>query len=259
MNRLLVLLLAYPFAATHGQTNKVEDAYYTAQEKVLEETDNLNNLRDRIAEKRKPLADRLETLRREVLVKRREHEHLRIGQSEDAAEAEALYRDVNRLRDSFEFQRTLLVDYRRSFETRLSAAESETLQERLSGIDAELATVESPEGFLGSAKSLLELTETWNKDKVGGVRVFGRCTDATGSEREGSFAILGPVSYFAGTEGEVGGLTVTSLGNSRPTLFEGLPPETVTAAKVLINGGESVLPVDPSGGDALKVASQKAS
>ncbi|MEM7390957.1 MAG: MotA/TolQ/ExbB proton channel family protein, partial [Verrucomicrobiota bacterium] len=141
----------------------------------------------------------------------------------------------------------------------LGAAESQALRDRLAELDTHLASAEKSEAFAASVETLLDLAESWNRQRLGGALLPGRCLDADGSEHEGEFAVFGPAGYFAASDGTTNGLVVTRIGSPRPTLFAGLGPEATKGTRSLVAGEEAMMPLDLSGGDALKVAARKTS
>ncbi|MEM7391902.1 MAG: hypothetical protein AAF492_06090, partial [Verrucomicrobiota bacterium] len=111
MKRFLLVLFVLPLFA-RAQTNSLRPAIKDARVRVTEATEALNQLRDEVAEERAPLADRLETLRREVEEKRSEIKRIRAARSQNASEAEALTREVGRMKEAHAFKVALFEEYR---------------------------------------------------------------------------------------------------------------------------------------------------
>jgi biopolymer transport protein ExbB len=258
-----VLILWVTLLPCHAQNDRnkerLEEALATARQNAVKATESLISLRDRIADERLPLAAELEKLESEVAELRGDAERLRILKNQDESARKALDRDVEQMRDEYTFIFTLLQEYRRSFETRLEVAESLVLAPKLKKVDEWLERNESPTNFLASAEALLSLAESWNLQKLGGARHTGLCLDASGAEHEGTFSIHGPAAYFRSSSGDSVGLVVTRKGSSRPSLFPDLDPRFVQSIASLVQGKESLVPLDITAGDALKVAARKQS
>ena len=258
---LIALTLWVTMLPCHAQQDsngkRLAAAATTASKNVDDATQALIALRDRIADERLPLAAKMDTLEDEVRSLRGEAERLRTLRYQDDVAREALERDVAQMQDEYTFIFTLLQEYRRSLETRLEVAESELLAPRFEKIDAWLDVADSPTNFLASANALLNLAEDWNRQKLGGARHDGLCFDADGTEREGTFVIAGPATYFSTQSGDVAGLVVLRQGSSRPSLFPDLDPEYTSSITSLVTGNEAKVPIDVTAGEALKVAARK--
>lgn len=246
-------------AKDNPSRERMSRAIEDAKRQVEEATQELNTLRDDLAAKRKPLAEKLESLHSETIRLRSEVQRMRVQRAQREAASEALARDLESMRNAYDFDFTLLREYRRSFEARQGVAESQALDPRLRAIDRRIGAAEIPTNFVAATKALLHLAEEWNIQELGGALHQGACLDADGRERAGVFAILGPASYFADDEDGTAGLVVSRLGSSRPSLFPNSDSRIDAAVATLIQGGEAELPVDFTSGDALKVAAGRRS
>lgn len=259
----VALTLCMTMLPCHAQKDhngeRLTDAVATARQNVRDATQELNALRDRVLDKRRPLAAEVDTLTREVRSLRGEAERLRAVRYQDDAAREALERDVAQMQDEYRFILTVLQEYRRSLETRLAVAESQVLEPKLNKVDASLDGAETPINFLAAVDALLRLAEDWNRQKVGGLIHSGLCLNADGTELEGAFAVVGPASYFSAKPGEAAGLVARRLGSSRPSLFPDLDPQYIPSIASLVAGNESEVPIDVTAGDALKVAARQRS
>jgi biopolymer transport protein ExbB len=257
---LFLILLAADLpcrADVQSDDAHLSKAVETAQQNLRTATQDLNTLRDTISEARVPLATDLQSLQNEVVMLREEVEQLRTLRYQDDMAREALDRDLARLRDAHGFVMTLLQEYRRSFETRLGVSESQMLGSRLEEIDDDLAAADATDSFASLVDGVLRLAEEWNHQRIGGARYSGTCLDGDGTELDGHFVTMGPAAYFA--SGKTAGLVVRRLGSSRPSLFSDLEPAFSPAITDLVAGEEAGVPLDLSGGDALKVVARKQS
>jgi len=257
----LVWFAAEPYASAQDDPAAVRmaSAIEDARSQVVSATHELNALRDRIAALRKPLSEDLESYQSEAERLRQEVAGMRATRDREQAEFETLAREVESLRKEYEFDFTLLREYRRSFEARQGVAESQVLRPRLLEIDRGLGTGEHSTNLVSATGALLRLAEEWNVGMVGGGLFEGTCLDVDGTERGGSFVILGPASYFSDDSGEMAGLVVNLAGSRRPSLFPIPGPRPGDAIATLVQGGETELPIDFTGGDALKVATGRKS
>jgi biopolymer transport protein ExbB len=87
------------------------------------------------------------------------------------------------------------------------------------------------------------------------MRFEGKALDSTGKVVDGSFILSGPLSYFSSTEGSLSGLTQSGR-DLKPRIFS-LPSEQSTQIRNTFSSDRNsttVLPIDATQGDALKVA-----
>jgi biopolymer transport protein ExbB len=144
-----------------------------------------------------------------------------------------------------EFLENLLSEYRRGLETRAGAAEADFLRGRLPDDHPELEDLAAVDKFFAGSLD-------WQRRRRQGYVWSGGVLDETGRERVGVLAVLGPLSYFAGQEGEAGML----IGRSNqflPGLLTFKSPAEIEALRAFIAGSEAQVPVDVSLGDAVKL------
>lgn len=217
----------------------------------------LQQLRDDIAARRKPLAKRLETLQKEVKLLRAEAERTRRVRQQGEKEQASLVAEADALQEECLFILTVFSEYRRSLETRVSEAESALMTESVAAIDRDLSEEDTFSRLPSAVATLLELSADWNARRLGGTAFEGRALDESGIEHKGRFAVLGPVAYFASADGTRAGLAVTRFGNAQPSLYEDFPEDVSQRIAGLVRGEEVMVPVDVTLGDALKVQQAK--
>ncbi|MFO1492777.1 MAG: MotA/TolQ/ExbB proton channel family protein [Kiritimatiellia bacterium] len=248
---LLVLLASAVRAqAPADAAARVEAALLQTRADVEAASAELTGLREKNAAARKPLAARLEALQREVgglrETVRRNHELVQRG----GREREELAAELARRGEESRYIDGLVSEYRRAMETRMSGSEAAAEQAVLKELDAALADGGRPGVVL--ARLLSSGLERAQR-RLGGHRFAGVVLDGTGRELPGALAALGPLVYFASADGSRAGLAGSTFGQARPTLEERLPEGASAAIAALVRGGEAVVPVDVTGGDAVKV------
>ena len=230
----------------------VKEAVLAAKADIERDTQELNELRARIAEHRRPLAERLEALQATVKQRRADVERIRRLRTQGEKEQAALEAEATAVEEECHFLNALFVEYTRAMETRVGAAESARLVERLRPIQTTLATEETTDGFAQAIGDLLALSEDWNAERFGGCLFEGVALDHNGIERPGRFAALGPVAWFA-ADGD-GPTGVTQFGAAQPAIYNRLAGTQTAAIRDLVAGGVARVPVDVTAGDAIKVA-----
>ncbi len=230
----------------------IAQAIAGAQADIERDTEALNALRADIAEQRHPLAARLDALQQSVREDRAEVERIHLLRRQGENEQASLEAEMAAVEEESRFLAALFVEYSRAMETRIGPAEAARLTERLRPI--QYALEEESEGFADVIAGLLTLSAERNEDRFGGSLFKGVALDADGIERLGRFATLGPVAYFATDGGGPAGLATTQFGASQPAIYDRFPSGVAAAVRALAAGEAARVPVDATGGDALRVA-----
>jgi len=257
-----LLMSVWPVCAADeaaGTPNAVSSAILATKADIERDTEELNELRARIAEQRRPLAARLETLQTTVRQRRADVERIRRLRTQGEKEQATLEAQATAVEEECRFLSALFVEYARAMETRVGAAEGARLVEWLRPIQTALATEETAGGFAKAIGELLALSEDWNVERFGGYLFEGVALDGNGIEHPGRFAALGPAAWFAAHDDGPTGLAVTQFGAAQPAIYDRLPDTQLDAIRALTAGGVGRAPVDVTAGDAIKVADAKPS
>src|SRR5262249_1927039 len=150
----------------------------------------------------------------------------------------------------------LLDEYSKGFETKLNPTELQYCSPAIETVKQ----ASSNNGLTQTEKftAQLEFVKfTTNRlfDVIGGMRFPGEAVDQQSVVAKGQFAIIGPVALFSNSSGSVAGLVLPQAGSAKP-LVRPLEPELQPGVISLIASGEGNLPLDPSGGAALKALVQ---
>jgi len=247
-------IVARPSSQLPEESRAVENAILKTKADVETSADALNDLRDRIAGKRKPLALRMDELRVEVRALRSQTRRARRIRERGEDERRALAAEADALEDECRLIQTMLLEYRRSLETRAGAAERAQLAGPLAAVDRFMAEQNGSERLAETAEKLLSLAADWNERGIGGMILDGVAVDAGGVEHKGRLAVLGPLEYFSADDVNAAGIVTTRLGDTAPSLFDRVPGEELDRIVALVQGREQTVPVDTSSGAALKLA-----
>lgn len=108
------------------------------------------------------------------------------------------------------------------------------------------AGAEIPAEALTRRLAILDASIDHIEALLGGSTATGDAADPSGKITSGTFAALGPVSYFLSSDKTVGGDVIPSLPGGTPHFVPGSTEQVAT----LISGKEAALPLDPTGGNA---------
>ncbi len=255
---LLCLLLSavlYPCPArsdTGG--SRLNRAAGIERERIESARQALDAERDRIAAEREPLAARIHTLRMETDALRRSAAQLQRARTLRTDESDRLRRSAETARQTRQNLLFSMRDYLRTVDTHRGAAEATHLRDVMQFLNNDLAR--AAEGDLQtSISNLLAHAETWTLQKQGGVLFSNTCLSAEGRLTQGTFAVIGPATFFTAADGHAAGYAVTDSESAYPRLVEAAG-ETRTAIETLCGGNRATVPVDLSGGLTLLQASR---
>lgn len=251
----IMLLVVGGVWISAGQAETLEQAAQSLQRDIERDTAALQALRDDIAAERLPLAAELESLQREVSALREESARLRRLQLQGEREQAGLLDAAATAEEAFSFLQTLLTEYMRSVETRAGAGDLAYLLAQL----APLRTAHDPteiEQLADTTSAVLGLAEDWNRMRFGGVRASGSALDAQGIVQPGTFLAWGPLAYFLPAQAGEAGIAVSQFGSLEPGIVSTQIPLADALGRIM-DGDVASLPVDVTGGDALKVAESR--
>jgi biopolymer transport protein ExbB len=219
----------------------------------------LNELRQRIADEKLPLAQELTALEERLSLRRREHENVTRLVDSGNLEISNIRAGIKAREDELAYISTLLDEYARTFESKVNVSE---LQYCGAAVETAKQAVENPtlsmnEKFARQV-AFAELSLKRLFDAIGGMRFPGVGVDVQGMVAEGQFAIIGPVALFRAAAGGTAGLVVPQSGSDKP-LIRPLDGALQAGIAAVVEGGEGAMPLDPSRGGALKALVQKTS
>ncbi|NBD37006.1 MAG: hypothetical protein GVY10_00350, partial [Verrucomicrobia bacterium] len=222
-----------------------------AEERLEKALDELDRIQQEINEKRPELGARLDDVESTALRLRDEASNMaRIKASFDV-EVSQLEKEKQSIIDNNSYiQSTLLNEYIRRLELTLDPAE---LDLYLDEIRDTLAYVESDEDVDDATifNAQLEVVNmALNRiERVTGGDTFAGPAIVDGTLMKGTFALVGPVSYFTANDNAVAGIT-TGIINDSPNIYP--LPEYYEGITATANTGSGNIPVDTTDGEALE-------
>lgn len=235
-------------------------AIETVRGDVDEARRRLVELRREITEQRVALARRVDQLSSEVGEMRRFRRRLRDEKSHAGEEADSSRQAAARREDELSLMRSLVTEAASRSEARLDAVgrvvHSEAIEEWRRLLAGEGSPPQAPAALAAATAEYLRFLADRAEESSRVSWVEGRAIDPAGREVTGTFVRLGALmSYFA-TDGEsrIGGLVEPARGSERPHIL--LPPSVRQEAAIrdLVRGEDATVPVDVTGGAALRVS-----
>jgi len=240
MKKLVFLLIILIPTLLFAQAS-LNEAILSTKKDIEEATVELNKLREEITSQRLKISEELDILREDVLRLREEYRDLK--RELEGKDLEEILKEVNYLEEEIKFSSSLLKEFRREMETHLPIAEVERNATSFKEIDKILET--SP---LKATPLLLNLARKIIEENIGGNIFEGRCLDQHGVSHKGKFIVFGPISYFSSPE--IAGMVGVHTGSALPSVVYSLPRQSLMK---LLRGERSILPIDFTLGEAIKV------
>lgn len=213
----------------------------------------LADLNDQVRSERLDLVQAIDALRREVRLLQDEQTDLLHRESRLHDDIDSVSHEFDHLEEVANFIEELTVEYRRSFETRISLPERQRYTEIFERIDDVLCS-DSTVMRVQAIPGLLELAQNHIVSQPGGWRFEGKALDSNGQLLSGRFAQLGPVCYFSAHDHDLSGLVIQRIASPNPTVFQNFESEQDTLQiRRLIENGQGTVPVDVTLGSAVKL------
>ncbi len=243
-------------AAVLDQGADLDAAISGAREDVRAQGVALNEVRDRLGEKRALYAGRLESLTTHVAALRREVDAREASHAVRQERLQSLRNEQRQLNEALSFVRLACREYGRGMGARCGGAAAATLDAQWQALDAAFVPAGDLDTFLSGVASLVEQAERWNRQQLGGFVARTEVADEAGIVRQGAAVVVGPVGWFVADDEETCGIVVTRPGSPVPGLhlLEEIPALRVRNAA---QGDVVDLPMDLCGGDAFKVVAAR--
>ncbi|MCC7376582.1 MAG: MotA/TolQ/ExbB proton channel family protein [Verrucomicrobiales bacterium] len=224
-------------------------------EKALAE---LATLRQSVEAERVPLARELAAMEQKLSERRAELAKAQRFQENQLVELNALRAEARRRVDEVKYIESLLTEYARAFQSRLQFVEESRYEPALA--DFEKAGAPGLEGTQRVERRLaiLQTSAARTESALGGELIDGRALDKRGLLHPGKVALIGPVAIFSTPDGQVAGPLQQELNKADPSVVE-VRREVAEAAKELTSTGKGRAGVDPTLGNASKLAALKES
>lgn len=257
MKRILAItaLLVAPFAGSTASS--LSQAQTGAEADLKDALARYAAVQERIKDEKIPLARELNEIQAQLREKRRNAERAQRLKDNSTVDLNALQDRVAKRQEQLDYVANLVADFGERFERDISLPEQQLYNEAIDQFKA-ASLAFSSEQELAKAQRMLDQIFIINtsigrfKDLVGG-QVFAGQAVYEGEVQEGKFLLLGPTQYFASAAGETAGVALRG----------GLLPPVVSISSALdavltstISAGTGPVPIDPTLGSALALASQ---
>lgn len=246
-----LLALLFFCSSLHADATDIAAAIRGAESNRQAALEKLHAAREAVHNARLQQAEELFRLEEEVAALKREVDAMNRAQQWHLAQSAEAIEQARNAQHEWNAFRALLQEHRKALETRLAAPLAQRYAEPLAQAMNLLASDGTPGEAVRGAHSFFELLAEIRRVRTGGVTFEGTCVARNGVVEEGTFAVFGPVAFFA-NEGTAGP-AFARRGEALPGFFTtGLSPRDREAIVRLMEPAPSTVPLDLSGGRALQ-------
>lgn len=254
ISTILLTLLCINFA--QADLSNVKDSASADLKAAL---DRYAALQELIKEEKIPLSKELNDLKADLREKRREAERAQRFKDNSTIDLNSLEDRVTKRQEQLDYVANLVADFGERFERDISLPEQQVYAEQIERFQG-ASDISGSDDKLVKAKRLIEqvfiLTTSIDrfKDLVGGQVFEGNAVVSSGEVESGRFLLMGPSSYFSSTASNEAGITLKA--GLMPPVFS-LNEKLDEAVRTSVASGSGELPLDPTLGSALAIASQE--
>lgn len=251
-----VLLVSSPIARVAAQD--IAGNTTAAQAQLVQAQQELAKLREEITAAKIPLATALREAETELFAKRRESERLQRLADNRNVDLRNLENEQKLRNEEVDYLSTLLTDYLSRLNSTVDASEIQVVGESLTkmlnvGETPDIAREEIFKTKLGA----IDMGFDRIKNLLGGAKFEGKAIVPGGSLQDGTFVLLGPLSYFASKDGKAAGIVERGAAmHPKVTVFS---EKEIPAIAALASKGEGQLSIDTTMGKAKAIVTSKES
>ncbi len=222
--------------------------------RLRQAAEELNRARTRIADQKAPLLTQMRAVEDRIIAAESQIRRFEVGQEEATEQRRKLIKNLDASRKTGAYFSTLVREGTKTFTESLAPGEEQLLSERLQSLQQKLdeqAAASAPD--IQPAVDLAEFFLTRIEQSVGGYTAAGNAIDA-GDNRlvKGTFAFVGPSTYFLSEQGGPAGAVWANSGAIYPVTHP-LPTWKTEDAAAFFAGRTGSMVADISGGKALRL------
>jgi len=215
----------------------------------------LSDLRRLIADEKIPISKELTGLENEVQTKRAEYDVVvRASENREVNLADQ-QEQVEAVRTENIYVRNQMSAYVKAFSTRLHESEFTNYKEIIDESEHVLERNDASDSDkLDAQVKVIQASIERVRNIIGGHRFEGFALSASGTQVPGQYVLAGPFAYF-GDGGENVGFAEGQTNSIYPILIsKGIEESSINAINNITQTGSGFIPVDPTEGDAVKMA-----
>ena len=259
--RLLPALVSvFLLTATVRAEETFDDAMKRATadygERLRKAADELNTARKSIADEKAPLLKELRLTEDRIIAAQSQIERLEAGKEDYSEQRRKLLMELDATRKNSAYISTLAHDGIVAFDESLAPGEGQLLSDRIQALEQKLDD-ESSVSTAQSAVSVAEFLLARTQRSLGGYAAEGSSLiEGSNQVIKGTFAFLGPETYFLPDDGTGAGTARPRAGSAYPVTYR-LPSWKPEDSSAFFQGKPATIIADASGGKALRLKETK--
>ena len=252
MRQMFAVVTLLSVGLLHAQNlEQLQDSFKSDLESALTV---LSAAQKKIADEKVPLSKKINELEARVIEKRQELSRLERSSDNQLVELNALKTQTKGLNEEKAYLNGLISEYAQLFETRIHITEVDTYQSAVRALQSASKNPDlSPEEFADAQVALLDASIDRLESLIGGKKFTSDALAPSGVLEYGEVILMGPFAVFASSDTASAGLAQLQLGSPKPTVVD-LGAERTAVIRQLSDAGKGEFPVDPTMGNALKIA-----
>lgn len=246
--------------AAHGEPVRAEETFddiaarigQTAEARKAKAAATLNATRERITAEKLPLLQRMRAAETRILETERTIRQIKTQQDQAGVEKRRLIKELDAVRKMTGFANTVAHDSLKAIHESLAPGEPRESAESMEALLARMQdTEQGPTG--APAMDAVDLMLARVAQSLGGSTARGQAiSSASNRVLAGTFAFAGPEVFFRAEDGSEAGTVRLREGSIAPVVHP-LPTWRPDDAAAFFAGGDGAIPLDPSGGKALRL------
>lgn len=254
IRRFGLSILAVLLAAACCRAAELETLAAGAAADLQKALDELAAVRKSVEAERAPLARQVRDLEQQLADKRAEAAKAQRFQENQLVELNALKAEARQRADEVKYVESVLGEYARAFRSRLNFVEEPRHRAMFEAVEKAAVAPDLAPAERFSQRSVLLATALRRADAIlGGEILEGRALDRLGRVQSGKVALVGPVAMFVSASGDTAGLLQQELNKADPSVLAA-DPSAADAGRALVASGTGVLLLDPTLGNAFRMA-----
>ena len=252
MRQMFAVVTLLSVGLLHAQNlEQLQDSFKSDLESALTV---LSASQKKIADEKVPLSKKINELEARVIEKRQELSRLERSSDNQLVELNALKTQTKGLNEEKAYLNGLISEYAQLFETRIHITEVDTYQSAVRALQSASKNPDlSPQEFADAQVALLDASIDRLESLIGGKKFTSDALAPSGVLENGEVILMGPFAVFASSDTASAGLAQLQLGSPKPTVVD-LGAERTAVIRQLSDAGKGEFPVDPTMGNALKIA-----
>ncbi len=252
----VLILAASARAETLAEASQRAAADYG--ERLHRAADELNVARKRIADEKAPFLLEMRAAEDRIVTAQSQMERMETAQEDSTEQRRKLLMDLDAVRKNTAYLSTLAHDGLAAFGDGLAPGEGQLLSDGIQALGQKLDDTSAgpnAQAAVAIADFMLERV----RRSLGGYSAAGSSLVAGSNEVfKGTFAFMGPETYFRSDQGGHAGTVRPRSGSAYPVCYE-LPSWRPEDSSAFFQGKAAAVPADASGGKALRLRETKGS